>query len=396
MKSALTSVLGLLAAPAVTSIDVDMWKPPAQDKAGSARWALSQSSWGILATTSVQFGGAAFGNPISVAEIGGVPYFYVSMLDASIQDLQADPKCTLAVSEAAIDCATLKLDAEDPRCIRVSFSGSMLNVTDSAEYEKAKSTLFDQHPAMKSWPSDHSWLIQKLNITDLWVVDTFGGAANVTVADYFAAPEPARGQPNTTAHEPLHRKPFFWKKAPNARWLVHEADWATLATTSVHLNGQAFGNIRSFVDGPLENSTGVPYFLVSTLDTSAQDLLKNDTCTLTLSQAEINCFEHGVTGAYDAEDPRCTRLSMTGRMANVTDAEEKSWAEQALVSRHPIMKDWLKLQGFHVVKLNIENIWLIDMFGGADIIDVHEYFQSGIDYSKADDASVPDAIVQFV
>merc|ERR1711933_453425 len=219
----------------------------------------------------------------------------------------------------------------------------MMNVTNQSEYDEAKATLFDQHPAMKSWPSDHSWLVQKLNITDLWVVDTFGGAANVSAVEYFSAPEPVRGKPDTSAHEPMHKQPLFWNKAATARWLVHEADWATLATTSVHLKGQAFANPRSFVDGPLDNATGVPYFLISTLDTSTEDLLKNDTCTLTLSQAQVNCFLHGVTGAWDAEDPRCTRLSMTGRMLGVKDQQEKMFAEKALVSRHPIMQQWLEL-----------------------------------------------------
>jgi len=254
----------------------------------------------------------------------------------------------------------------------------MVNVTDQAEHDEAHSILFSQHPAMKGWPSDHSWLIQKLDITDLWVVDTFGGAANVSASEYFAAQEPPRGTPQTTAHDPAHKQPPFWKKAENARWLVHEADWATLATTSVHLNGMAFANTRSFVDGPVDNATGVPYFLISTLDTSTEDLLKNDTCTLTLSQAEVNCFQHGVTGAWDAEDPRCTRLSLTGRIEGVKDMDEKIFAEKALVSRHPIMEQWLQLGGFHVVKLNIEHIWLIDMFGGASLIDVDEYFKTSI------------------
>lgn len=152
----------------------------------------------------------------------------------------------------------------------------------------------------------------------------------------------------------MHKQPLFLKKAETARWLVHESDWATLATTSVHLNGVAWANTRSFVDGSDDNATGVPYFLISNLDTSSEDLLKNDTCTLTLSQAEINCFEHGVTGAWDAEDPRCTRLALTGRMEGVKDPQEKVFAEKALVSRHPIMQQWLELGGFHVVKLNIE------------------------------------------
>merc|ERR1711862_858001 len=101
-------------------------------------------------------------------------------------------------------------------------------------------------------------------------------------------------------------------------------------------------------------------------------------CTLTLSQAEINCFEQGVDGQWDAEDPRCIRLSLTGRMEGVKDTQEKVFAEQSLVSRHPNMKEWLELGDFHVVKLNIQSIWLIDMLGGTSMIDVQDYFNSGM------------------
>ncbi|RYY88101.1 hypothetical protein EON63_03050 [archaeon] len=65
-------------------------------------------------------------------------------------------------------------------------------------------------------------------------------------------------------------KPPFWKKAETARWLAHENVWGTLSTTSVHLNGQAWGQPKSFVDGTITNSTGDFYFYDSDMDTSLQ------------------------------------------------------------------------------------------------------------------------------
>jgi hypothetical protein len=351
-------------------------KPPASDQYGVARWILNQTTWGVITTTSIHLDGAPFGNPISTVELGGVPYFYTSGMDTSMQDLEKNPECTLSLSEAAIDCSKLKLDPEDPRCARLSLSGKMVNVTDETERANAKAQLFAVHPVMKSWPGDHGWLIMKLEIESIWLIAKFGGAANLNSTEYFAAPAPAGGMPVSPAHDPQHHQPLFTDKAGTARWLIRESSWATLATTSVHLNGTAFGNPISIADGPDDNATGIPYMLISNLDTSAEDLAKDANCTLTFSQAEINCALHGITGSWDPEDPRCTRLSVSGKMVKVTDPKEQEFASKALVSKHPSVEGWLDLGGFYVVKLEIKNIWLIDFFGGASDIAVDDYFKA--------------------
>jgi hypothetical protein len=379
----------------ISSIFGALARPPANDTVDTARWILSQTSWGVLTTSSINLGGAAFGNPISLVEVGGTPYFYVSMLDVSIQDLQMHPQCTLSLSEASVDCAKLNLDPEDPRCTRLSLSGNMVNVTNESEHQKAKSLLFEQHPAMKSWPTDHSWIIRKIQIENIWLVAKYGGAADVPVKDYFDATAPVRGQPAVPTHKPLHPQPLFTEKAKTARWLVRESTWATLATTSVHLHGMAFGNPISVADGPDDNATGVPYMLISKLDTSAEDLRKNDTCTLTFSQAEVNCASHGITGSWDPEDPRCTRLALTGRMVGVRDGTEKVFAEKALIAKHPVMKEWLGLGDFHVVKMDIETIFIIDMFGGANYLTPLEYFNADMakETSKTDSAATASMMI---
>lgn len=66
------------------------------------------------------------------------------------------------------------------------------------------------------------------------------------------------------------RKPPFWKKAETARWLAHENLWGTFSTSSLHLNKQAWGQPKSFVDGSKSNSTGVLYFYDSDMDVSVQ------------------------------------------------------------------------------------------------------------------------------
>lgn len=353
-------------------------RPDIQDKPGVARWMINQATWGVIATKSLHLNGSAFGNPISVAEINGQPYFYVSLMDASMQDIQVTPEATLSLSEASLDCASLKLDPEDPRCTRLSLTGKMQNVTELAEYTKAKEALFAIHQPMKSWPADHNWVIYKLDIEKIWLIDFFGGAADITTKDYFAVKEQSRGTPSNPAHKPTHRQPAFTKKADTARWLVHEVTWGTLATTSVHLNGSAFANPVSLVDGTEHNATGTPYFLISSLDASVQDIAQYPKFSLTMSQAEVDCALHGITGAWDPEDPRCTRLTLTGTMVKVTDTDELAFAKEALVAKHPPMSDWMKMAShdFFVSKMSIEDVWLIDFFGGASNITPEDYFKA--------------------
>jgi len=353
-------------------------RPDIQDKPGTARWMVNQATWGVIATTSIRLNGTAFGNPIAVAELNGQPYFYVSLMDESMKDIQKTPGSTLSLSEASLDCASLKIDPEDPRCTRLSLSGKMLNVSDQAEYNKAKAALFDIHPSMKSWPVDHNWLMYKLDIEQIWLIDYFGGAANVSIRDYYAVKEQPRGRPASPAHKPTHKQPLYTKKADTARWLIHEATWGTFATTSVHLNSLAFANPVSLVDGTESNATGTPYFLISTLDASAQDIAKYPKFSLTVSQAEVNCALDGISGAWDPEDPRCTRLTLTGTMAKVTDVVELAFAKEALVAKHPAMADWIKMAShdFSINKMSIEEVWLIDFFGGASYITVADYYKA--------------------
>lgn len=51
-------------------------------------------------------------------------------------------------------CSDSKFDPEDPRCAHLMMSGrfeKLANGTD--EYNFAKSTLFQRHPVMASWPA---------------------------------------------------------------------------------------------------------------------------------------------------------------------------------------------------------------------------------------------------
>lgn len=56
---------------------------------------------------------------------------------------------------------------------------------DKKEYNFAKQGLFERHSTMESWPSNHEWIIAKIEIDDIWLIDFFGGAAIIDPETYF-------------------------------------------------------------------------------------------------------------------------------------------------------------------------------------------------------------------
>jgi len=163
-------------------------------------------------------------------------------------------------------------------------------------------------------------------------------------------------------------------KAATARWMVHNNRWGTFSTiNSRDRIGAPFGNIASFSDGAPNKSTGTLYFLHSNLDSSMKDVLVNSTVSFTLSEAQIG-YCQGME--YDEEDPRCARLSLGGKLVLLSDKQEIEEAKTAVFSKHPSMKDWYgdgdddpSGHDFHFWKMELEEIWLVDFFGGAAHID---------------------------
>lgn len=53
------------------------------------------------------------------------------------------------------------------------------------ERDTAQQSLFTRHPEMKDWPASHHWFFAKLNLTNIWVLDYFGGPKVVTPEEYY-------------------------------------------------------------------------------------------------------------------------------------------------------------------------------------------------------------------
>lgn len=164
--------------------------------------------------------------------------------------------------------------------------------------------------------------------------------------------------------------PVFMNKAATARWIAHNSLWGSLSTiNSRERNGAPFANIASFSDGVKDSSTGVIYMLHSSLDASIIDVIHNNLVSFSLSELQTGYCN---AKEYDAEDPRCARLSISGRLILVPDDEIEA-AKEALYDKHPAMKGWYengKDHDFRIWKIDIEEIWLVDFFGGAAIVSI--------------------------
>lgn len=168
--------------------------------------------------------------------------------------------------------------------------------------------------------------------------------------------------------------PPHQETARTARYIAHYSDWGHLATISTQekIKGLPFGNIFSVSDGPLDNSTGVIYFYVTPMDNTVEDLKSNPYASLTFSEAEGEFCRQMV---YDPEDPRCARLTLTGKMMEVAP-EDLAFAKEAMFSRHPVMAKWPVGHKWFFMKLELIQVWLQDWIGGTSVIPLEEYFKA--------------------
>ncbi|XP_068586041.1 protein CREG1 [Cebidichthys violaceus] len=177
--------------------------PPHDQVARVARFVAHQVDWASMATVSTHepVVGRPFSNVFSVSDgpvepsgTGllessgtGVPYMYLTRMEISVQDLQVNPEASLSMSLAQTDfCRLQGFDPQSPLCAHIILTGSVLEVK-GLEAEFAKKSLFSRHPEMMEWPSDHNWFFCKFNITQVWVLDYFGGVKTVSPEDYFLA-----------------------------------------------------------------------------------------------------------------------------------------------------------------------------------------------------------------
>lgn len=199
---------------------------------------------------------------------------------------------------------------------------------------------------------------------------------------------------DSTCPCPVLRRPGIIEKELTARWMVHTMEWGVIATMSSRLpNTPPFGNVYSFVDGTCDESSGTPYFYGSYMDQTLKDMLVTPMASLTITEAALAsvCGAKGLEicsvmprGHHhemygDPESPLCARLTLTGKLVEVSrDSVEFENVLHAFYLRHPQMKTWPSDHNWVIVKLVIEDIWFLDYFGGATILDVDTYFEQDL------------------
>uniref|UniRef100_A0A182LZ99 CREG-like beta-barrel domain-containing protein n=1 Tax=Anopheles culicifacies TaxID=139723 RepID=A0A182LZ99_9DIPT len=179
--------------------DGDDVPPPHTQYAKMARYLVHKAEWvsmGSLSTVDA-IKGFPMVNIISVADSArgekstGVLYFYLTMLDYTAQDLHKDNRLTVMLTlDQDKYCTNNGIDPMEPTCARIMISGradKIINGTD--EYAFGSRAMFSRHPAAEKWikTDGHNFFLCKLNITQIAVLDFYGGPHYVTVEDYMAA-----------------------------------------------------------------------------------------------------------------------------------------------------------------------------------------------------------------
>ena len=97
----------------------------------------------------------------------------------------------------------------------------------------------------------------------------------------------------------------------SARYLAHYADWGVVSAVSPDFGYVPFGTLQSYADGPLGNSTGIPYFYISVMSDTYKNIKYNNSASFTVSMAESSMCEDS---NLDPEEPTCSRLTLVGKV----------------------------------------------------------------------------------
>lgn len=152
------------------------------------------------------------------------------------------------------------------------------------------------------------------------------------------------------------------------RWLVHTSNWGTVSTQSTELEGFPYGNAVAISDGPQDKSTGRIIFYLTEFDQTAKDLQANPRASLNLCEAQ----QSGECTNLDPEDPRCSKVTITGEILKVPE-KELEIARELMFRRHRQMRDW-HAHTFTLYEMHIGKIKLLDYYGGYNEVDPEAYF----------------------
>lgn len=194
-RDAFAAFLPAVSSNALESNDVAGDEPPPHTEyAKMARYLVHKAEWvsmGSLSTVDA-IKGYPMVNVIAVADSArgekstGTLYFYLTMLDYTAQDLSKDNRLTVLLSmDQDLYCSKRGVDPMEPTCARIMISGRAVKLEDgNDEFNFGKNAMFSRHPAAQKWLATHNFFLCKLEITQIAVLDWYGGPHYVTVEEY--------------------------------------------------------------------------------------------------------------------------------------------------------------------------------------------------------------------
>jgi putative heme iron utilization protein len=175
------SSIGKHAGPGPTS---DQPTTPEPSFAERARTLMYLSGVGSLSTLSRKQPGFPFGSVMPYGlDDHGRPIFLISAMAMHTQNLQADPRASLLVTQEATD-------GEPLGASRVTLVGNVLRTTD-AEVVEARNLYLARHANSKYWVDFEDFSFYRMNLVDVYYVGGFGVMGWVSASDYeHSQPDP--------------------------------------------------------------------------------------------------------------------------------------------------------------------------------------------------------------
>jgi putative heme iron utilization protein len=132
---------------------------------------------GSLSTLSRKQPGFPFGSLMPYGlDDDGRPIFLISTMAMHTQNLQADPRASLLVTQEGID-------GEPLGASRITLLGSVLPVPDS-EVTKARELYLARHANSKYWVDFEDFSFYRMDVVDVYYVGGFGVMGWVSASDY--------------------------------------------------------------------------------------------------------------------------------------------------------------------------------------------------------------------
>lgn len=175
-------------------------------------------------------------------------------------------------------------------------------------------------------------------------------------------------------------RPSYREYAKMARFIVHKSNWTSMGTISTVpvIRGFPMVNVISVADSALDApSTGSIYFLLTDLDFTGNDLKVNNKLTLMFSEdQDLACTSNNT----DTMEPTCARIILLGKLERLTpNTDEFKQADEWYTSRHPASVHWRKTHAFYFCKLNIEQVVVLDYYGGPHFVSPDDYYNANYD-----------------